>query len=209
MSTLDSFRDDLIRDIDETIKLIKTVNAILSLATLPVNLSPRQRDTIVEWAFVNLHAEWENFLENCFLTYMLGSQTESGYKPIRYVFPNNEQHALGLILAGRDFFQWTKPTKVKEQSDLCFENGEPFRPVLESATADLTDMTIIRNAIVHRSLVSQNKFKSLVRNKLKTAPLSISPGIFLATTKPKTLQTTFLSSYCSKLKVIAKKIVPS
>lgn len=209
MNNLDSFRDDLIQDIDDSLSLIKTINTIVSTLGLPLNLSIQQRDTIVEWAFVNIHTEWENFLESCFLTYMLGSQTISGYKPVRYVFPKDGQHALGIILAGRDFFQWTKPARVREQAELCFANGEPFRTVLESATTDLTEMTIIRNAIVHRSMVSQNKFKILVRNKLKTAPLGVTPGIFLATTKPKTLQTTFLNNYCAKLKVIAKKIVPS
>jgi len=208
MSTLDSFRDDLIRDIDESSNLIRTVNRIMSTTGLPINLSVSQRDTIVEWAFVNVLTTWENFLENCFLTYMLGAQTASGYGPVRYVFPNDKQHALGVILAGREFFQWTNPKKVKEQADLCFENGEPFRTVLDPATADLMEMNTIRNTIVHRSMVALENFKILVRDKLKTAPLGIRPGVFLTTTRPKTLQTTFLSSYCNKLRLIAKKIVP-
>jgi hypothetical protein len=208
MSTLESFRDDLIRDIDETLNLIRTVNAIMSQTGLSINLSVSQRDTIVEWAFVSVLAAWENFLENCFLTYMLGDQTASGYRPVRYVFPSDRRHALGIILAGREFFQWTDPKRVKKQADLCFENGEPFRAVLDSATTDLVEMNTVRNAIVDRSMVALENFKSLVRDKLKTAPLGIRPGIFLATIKPMTLQTAFLSGYCNKLRVIAKKIVP-
>lgn len=208
MSTLKSFRDDLIRDIDDSLNLIRTVNAIMSTTGLPVNLSVSQRDAIVEWAFVNVLTAWESFLENCFLEYMLGGQTASGYGPVRYVFPSDRQHALGLMLVGREFFQWTNPKSVKRQADLCFENGEPFRVVLDSATVDLMQMNTVRNAIVHRSTVALDKFKTLVRDQLKTAPLDIRPGVFLATIKPKTARTIFLSSYYSKLKLVATKISP-
>jgi len=207
MSALDHFRDDLIQDIDDTLNLLRIINAISSIATLPTNLSSKHKETIVEWAFVNLHAEWENFLENCFVTYMLGDRTDSGYAPVRYIFPKDELHALGIILAGRDFFQWTKPIRVRDQSMLCFENGEPFRSILES-TIELNEMTIIRNAIVHKSATAMDKFKTLVRDKLKTLPSAMTPGVFLVTTKPKTMHRTFLSSYCSKLRIIAGKLVP-
>jgi len=139
---------------------------------------------------------------------MLGGRTDSGYSPARYVFPTDEQHALGIILAGRDFFQWTKPTRVNEQSSLCFQDGEPFRPVLESTMTDLNEMTVIRNAIVHKSTLALDKFKTLVRNKLGTAPLGITPGLFLTMIKPETVKTTFLSSYCNRLKVMARKLIP-
>lgn len=209
MSTLDSFRDDLVLDIDETLSLIRTINSLLSMTLPPhAGVTPLQRDLIVEWAFVHLHAEWENFLESTFIAYMLGSQTNSGYSPTRYVFPIDEQHALGIIRAGREFFQWTKPGKVNEQSSLCFQNGEPFRPVLESTMTDLKEMTVIRNAIVHKSTVALDKFKTLVRNRLRTAPLGITPGSFLITLKPRTVRTTFLISYCHKLQIIANKLIP-
>lgn len=208
MSILDQYRNDLTKDIDDSLGLIRTVNSLLSITELHTKLSVAQSEQILEWAFVNVHTSWENFIEDCFLAYMLDSQTLSGYKPVRYVFPKDEQHALGLILAGREFFQWTRPRRIAEQAELCFKNGEPFSSVIESAATDLVEMTTIRNAIVHRSTVSTEKFKTLVRNKLITAPLNITPGQFLATLKPETTRTTFISGYYNKLKVIAGKIVP-
>jgi len=185
------------------------MNSLTSSMRLPTNISIKQLEQITEWAFVNAQTSWENFIEACFLAYMIGNQTVSGYKPVRYVLPNDEQHALKLILAGRDFFQWTKPKRVWEEAELFFENGEPFRATLESVAAELAEMVTIRNAIVHRSKVSNEKFKTVVRHKLKTAPPNITPGQFLATIKPKTMGTTFVVSYCRKLKIIAGKIVPS
>jgi hypothetical protein len=175
---------------------------------LPVNLSIGQRDFVVEWVFVKIHTAWENFLENCFLTYMLGGQTTSGFAPTRYVFPNNEGHALDIILAGREYFRWTDPSTVKRHSVLCFENGEPFRTALDSKMEQLQDMNTIRNAVVHQSRSALDRFKSLVRKELATAPLDITTGKFLLKIKPKTLRTTYLNSYCNALRVASNRIVP-
>jgi len=207
MSGIDSYRDELLAEVDVCLNLVRIINEIYSLSGLPINLNTQQRDIILEWAFVNLLGAWEKFLEDCFVDYMLGVQTSSGYCPTRYVFPTDRHHALKLILAGRDFFKWTTPKRVREQATLCFENGEPFRTVLESAASDLSEMNIVRNAIVHRSAEAVEKFEVVVRNKLRTAPLGVRPGEFLSTVRPRTIRTTFLSSYCGKLKRVARLLV--
>lgn len=209
MVVLENFKDDLLQTIDDGLNLIRTVNKIISITDLPVNLNVKQRDTIVEWTFVNLHSAWENFQENCFLTYMLGKQTASGFAPTRYVYPNDEQHALDIISGGREFFRWSSPSLVKTQSNLCFKDGEPFAEGLDLVMKDLEEMNTIRNAVVHKSRRALDKFKSLVRDKLLTAPLGITPGYFLLTIKPRTVRTTYLGHYYGKLRVAAKKIVPS
>jgi len=209
MTVLETFRDDLRRNIDESLNLIRTVNHIISMPSLPINLSIEQRDFIVEWVFVKIHTSWENFIENCFLAYMLGGQTTSDFAPVRYIFPNDERHALDIILAGRDYFRWTDPSIVKRHSALCFVNGEPFRTALDPRMTQLQDMNTLRNAIVHQSRAALDRFKSLVRKELLTAPLNITPGKFLLKIKPKTLKTTYFNSYCNTLRTASNKIVPS
>ena len=207
--SLESCRDNLLRSIKESLDLIRTVNAIVSQSGLPVNLSMAQRDFVVEWAFVRIHAAWEGFLENCFIAYMLGVQTTLGFAPVRYVFPNDEQHALDIILAGREYFPWTAPNALKRQSLLCFQDGHPFRQILDDATTELQEMNTVRNSVVHRSRVAIEKFKSLVRDKMRTAAPDITPATFLLTAKSGTAQRTFFSHYCNKLTVVANKIVPA
>jgi hypothetical protein len=209
MSILDDQRDKLITDIDESLGLIVTANSLSSSTGLTINFNIRQIEQITEWVFVNVHTGWEKFLEDSFLSYMTGTQTLSGFTPVRYVLPKDIEHALKLILAGRDFFQWSQPKRVCEQAELCFENGVPFKALIESTTVELSEMTTIRNAIVHRSSIAKEKFKTLVRNKMKTAPPDVTPGQFLAMLMPKTTNETFIAFYCKKLKVIATKIVPN
>jgi len=207
--SLESYRDNLLRNIKESLDLIRTVNAIVSQSGLPANLTTAQRDLIVEWAFVRIHAAWESFLESCFIAYMLGAQTASGFAPVRYVFPNDEQHALGMIRAGRDYFPWTAPEALRRQSLLCFQDGHPFRQILDEATTELQEMNTVRNSVVHRSRSATEKLRSLVRDKMLTAPPDVTPATFLLTAKSGIAQRTFFSHYCNKLTVVANKIVPA
>ncbi|MBA7620513.1 hypothetical protein ES703_27863 [subsurface metagenome] len=209
MISLENYRDDLLRNIEESLDLIRTVNAIVSESGLQVNLTTAQRDFIVEWAFVRVHAAWESFLESCFIAYMLGVQSASGFAPVRYVFPNNEQHALDMILAGKEYFPWTAPDALRRQSVLCFQDGQPFRQILDETTTELQEMNTVRNAVVHKSRVAMEKFKSLVRDKMLTAPPDITPASFLLTARSGTAQRTFFSHYCNKLTVLANKVVPA
>lgn len=206
MSNLESFRDNLIKNIEDSISLIRTVNTIISQSSLPVQLTIEQRDFIVEWALVKVHAAWESFLESSFIAYMLGEKTASGFGPSRYVFPNDAQHALALILAGREYFPWTSPDAVRRQSTLCFQNGQPFSDIVNS-TIELQEVNTLRNTIVHGSRVAVEKFKTLVRDKMLTVPPRINPSTFLLASQSG--QRTYFTYYCKKLSIIANKIVPS
>jgi hypothetical protein len=211
MSDLEACRDDLQRSITESLGLIRTVNRVMSLSELPANISIDQRDFMVEWVFVRIHTAWERFIENCFLLYMLGGRCSSGFAPDRYVFPEDESHALGFVKAGRDYayIRWTDPSVVKKHASLCFRNGEPFQTVLDLKAVQLQDMNTIRNAVVHQSRDSLDRFKSLVRRELGTASLDATPGKFLTRIKPRTIGTTYLDSYCNVLKLISTRIVPN
>jgi hypothetical protein len=209
MDSLASFRDDLLRNIEESLDLIRTVNSIICQSGLPVNLNTAQRDFIVEWAFVKVHAAWESFLESSFIAYMLGVQTAAGFAPRRYVFPSNEQHALDIVLGSREYFPWTAPDSVRRQSILCFEDGQPFRQILDSTTTELQEINTVRNAVVHRSRVAVEKFKSLVRDKILTAPPDVTPARFLLATKSGTTGRTYFSHYCNKLRIVVNKVVPA
>jgi hypothetical protein len=182
---------------------------VMSQSGSPVNLSTTQRDSIVEWAFVRVHAVWEGFLESCFIAYMLGAKTESGFAPVRYVFPKDEEHALSMVLANREYFPWTAPEALRRQSVLCFQDGSPFWDILGEATTELQEVNTLRNYVLHRSRVSEEKFKSLVRDKLLTVPPDVTPASFLLSARSGTAQRTFMAHYCNKLTVVSNKIVPA
>ena len=184
MDSLASFRDDLLRNIEESLDLIRTVNSIICLC------------------FVRGHLE-------SLQDYMLGVQTAAGFAPRRYVFPSNEQHALDIVLGSREYFPWTAPDSVRRQSILCFEDGQPFRQILDSTTTELQEINTVRNAVVHRSRVAVEKFKSLVRDKILTAPPDVTPARFLLATKSGTTGRTYFSHYCNKLRIVVNKVVPA
>ena len=148
-------------------------------------------------------------MKSCFIAYMLGAETASGFAPPRYVFPNDEQHALDMVLAGREYFPWTAPDAIRRQSILYFQDGQPFQQILDSMTTELQEINTLRNAVVHRSRKAVERFNSLVRDKLLTAPLDVTPARFLLIrSKSGTAERTYFSHYCNKLRVVANKIVP-
>ncbi len=98
MGRLEIFRERLFSNLEDKAKLLRTVNGIEAFGL-------SERELVVGWIFGSVHAAWESFLEDCFLAYMLGAQTDVGFAPKRYIQPRDEQHALDIILAGREFFR--------------------------------------------------------------------------------------------------------
>jgi hypothetical protein len=206
MATLEGFVDEILTEVADGTELLRIANHVLALSP-SVGLTLKHRDSIVGWSFANIQSVWESFLEKCFVAYLLGMRAASGFAPTRYVFPANEAHALAFIRGKRDFFRWTSPTLVKEYSRLCFRDGDPFISGLDPIMTDLEELNTIRNAIVHKSVDASNKFKSLVRSKLATAPLDITPSVFLLTARSAAV--TYFGHYCKIIAIGAGRIVPS
>ena len=205
--SLEEARAKLRQSIDECLALIRVVHSLDSDSGSPKTLSKEQLDLISGWAFVRIHAAWEDFTETSFLAYMLGAHGTSGFVPSRYVFPLDEQHALNMILGGRDYVQWTTPSVIRRQSLVCFEGGLPFLPILDSLIGELQEVNTIRNAIVHQSTSALEKFQSLVRSKLGSLPKDINPAGFLLSPKPPTRGRTNFSYYSARITTFANGVV--
>ena len=67
-------------------------------------------------------------------------------------------------------------------------------------------MKTIRNAIVHRSTKSREKFKTLIRNKLGHARPGITPGEFLSTNS-NTPNVLYITHFRKILEAVSERIV--
>ncbi len=92
---------------------------------------------------------------------------------------------------------------------VCFEEGKPFAAGLDPVTTELEDINTIRNAVAHNSRRALDQFKSLVRRKFTTAPLDITPGGFLLAAISGNPGVTYFSYYCNRLRIAARRIIPS
>ncbi len=170
-------------------------------------ISKRQRDWIVETAFLRAFLALESFLEEAFILYSLGNRAPKGPAPHRYTFPPTKKRAIEWVNLGRDFSSWSV-SSVTERALRFFRSGGPFTNPLSGSRTALDEARIVRNAIAHESSSAQGKFENLVRQKLGTLPPSLSVGGFLITTVPgSNPPQSFLEWYLEKAELVATQIV--
>ena len=131
--------------------------------------------------------------------------------PVAYVRPNSWRHAFDLLLPenGRGYINWDNLQHVRQRAKRFFKDGEPFEKVLIPRLHLIQDMQIVRNAIAHRSLTSQEKFEKLVRDKLGSLPPRLTVGSFLDTSIPSTHPVqSYLDGYLAGISSAASALVP-
>ena len=172
-SLLDSAKDEFKKSTVYSLGLIQTVSSITP--TPPQD----QIYLIYELAFLRIFLSWESFIEKTFILYMLNEQTDTGYKPDRYVLPVDEKHAHNIVKTERGYFDCSNHETVIRRADLFFKDGEPYKNSLISISSHLTDMKQIRNAIAHISTDSKDKFEKLAIHAFGNLPTGMTPGCFL------------------------------
>lgn len=190
---------ELEREIDSSQDLITKVKDL--------GMPRVQVEIIAELAFLRIFIAWENFLEESFIRYIVGAKSLSGSRPTKLSNAKNMEHARKLICSARKYFQWNSASDVINISEIHFRNGEPYKNVLQGATIDLNDMNMIRNRIVHKSVISKNKFNDFVRKKLGHGSRGMTPGRFLLLPKYSTPRLTFLDHYVGIIETVSRIIV--
>lgn len=208
---------DVLRDFDKSISRSQGLACAAQQWIVRANgpQKPRftiaYRDMLVELAFLHLFLAWERFLEESFLLYMLGKQSPRNYAPQRFVTPPTRAHAFQLTLPerGRSYAEWDNVDVVRERAQRFFGKGDPYERVLSDHTHILKEIQTIRNAIVHRSISSQDKLEKLVRNKVSYLPSNFRVGTFLiAVVRGHTVPISYLDYYLNVLNRAARDIVP-
>jgi hypothetical protein len=164
---------------------------------------------LYEAAFIRAFVAWERFLEESFMSYLLGRKPRRGRAPHRYYRPPNRDVAWRILreMSGmRQYVDWTDPAMVQRRAEVVFSNGGRFRK-LGAANQDLQGMKKVRNAISHHSGDALAKFEGLVREKLETLPKGTTPGSFLGTMVPTSGGArTFLDEYLELIERLAQGI---
>lgn len=165
---------------------------------------------MIEVAFFRAFLAWETFLEESFSLYLAGQKPPRGRAPYRYAFPPNYKTGVDWLNSeGQGYANWTRAQKVSSRAERFFRNGKPFSPVLQASNNAFEELRILRNAIAHASVSTQQKFESLVRNRLLGYPAGLSVGGFLGMIVPgSSPPSSFLESYLLGIESAARQIIP-
>jgi hypothetical protein len=160
------------------------------------------RSMFVESSFMKIFIAWESFLENTFISYMLGNPSISGKVLTKHVSPSDQKHANDMLIgSGRQLFvDWSTPEVVRKIGKICFHGGEPYETVLASVHTDLLDLKTIRNAASHLSSTTAAALDGLAARKLQVPVSGFSASqLLLATAPSSTPNDTILGVYCQQL----------
>ena len=145
----------------------------------PDLFSEDMKNMLVEYGLLRFFGQWERFIEQCFIEYMLGEKSTADYSLNRYVLPSDADHAYRIVKNVNQYPDWTDIEKITTNAINFFENGGPFS-MLRTMKATLNEIKKVRNAIAHTSLKAKSDFEGLVRSKVGHSPEGITPAKFLS-----------------------------
>jgi len=133
-------------------------------------LYPGQARRIVALAFMNLVVGWEEFVEACFVRYLTGSASPSGWAPkLRLSACKNIRHAYAVIAGTTSFdvtkqyLNWSSWPEIESRAEVFFVGGKPFTKLSEAQRQRLKDSQIIRNRVAHSSTKCREDFKRVAK----------------------------------------------
>lgn len=129
-------------------------------------LTPPERSFVVDSAFLRIFIAWEGFLEEVFVSYLLGQPSAAGKLAVRHAIPSSEQHARDILIGTQKYVDWANPEIVRRLARLYFVNGEPIEPVISSIQNDLFDLRTVRNAAAHLTSTTGKSLDALASRRL-------------------------------------------
>lgn len=184
-----------IQQCNKSIQLVQHTNEFFNstVSSNGIVYSSDLHNCVIDGAFLELFMAFEQFLEQSFICYMLGQAGMNGNSFVKYVSPQNEEHAINMLKGISRHTDFTNRDTIVRFASNFFENGGTYI-YLNAISTDFEEMKKIRNAISHISVESKWAFNGLVRNKLGVLPPNVTTSNFLNTIVPNST-TTFFNYY--------------
>jgi hypothetical protein len=140
-------------------------------------LFPAQARRVIALSFMTAVGAWEEFVQGCFVRYMAGAVSPSGYAPhLRIGACETLAHA-GQVLTRRSnfdfersFLSWAVWSDVIDRAKIYFRSGRPFSDVDAASKQRLQDASVIRNRVAHSSEKCRADFVAVAKHHLGLKP---------------------------------------
>lgn len=126
-----------------------------------------KRDLFIQGAFLRAVINWENFIEECFLSGMCTCKTLSN-KTLRpkIVLSKNKDEAFKKLSTNKkvregDFIDWIDYQKIKQRVEDIYHHKSRFHYIYRDSII-LNQIKAIRNHIAHNSKNSQKNFQEQI-----------------------------------------------
>lgn len=117
-------------------------------------------ETIYEALFLRSVTSFESFLEKLFMAIMLGKANAVGGSRMMKAVSKSALEA--ILLQNNNYLDWLPYSKTEGRANIYLKDGKPFTAISEGDKAQIKTITLIRNAIAHKSEFATNQFKEKV-----------------------------------------------
>jgi hypothetical protein len=127
---------------------------------------PDVRAFITEAAVLKMYICWERYMEQSFLSYLMGELSTTGVAVTSYLSAPTIEHANLAVIGTQKYVDWGNPDIVTRLAALYFPNGFPYKPALSAVSSDLFDLRAVRNAAAHLSTTTSAQLDSVALRRL-------------------------------------------
>jgi hypothetical protein len=136
-------------------------------------------DSVYEALFLRAVTSFEAFLEDLFIAILEGRARYNKHR-VRVLMSTPSRDALMQILLQHNaYMNWLPFTNTERRAKLYLKEGRPFSDLDEGDKSQLKTITVIRNAIAHKSDHAVAEFERTVISSLPLLPSERSPAGFL------------------------------
>lgn len=166
-------------------------------------------DSGVEAAFLQLHKNWELFLEDTLLCLLNGDPVISGDAIIPRLTLTDKELIRQILYQDKNYIEWTDETIIKKRFERHLYIPNRIINTLNTISIELKDITKIRNFIAHSSGTAKINYVNLVRARLGGNPDTSRASIFLKsiTNEPGDPSQTYFDKYIGTLEVAVDNMI--
>lgn len=141
-------------------------------------LSRQDVERVYEGLFLNAFAYFENLIEELFIGILSGTM-KRGSRVVPRVSFKSSRGARKVVFHGRQYVDWFPYPRTIQLARVFYREGRPFTKLGKPQRMELHKLSVIRNAIAHKSRYARRTFRNDVVSGTYTLPRERTPAAFL------------------------------
>ncbi|WP_338821442.1 hypothetical protein [Bradyrhizobium septentrionale] len=118
-------------------------------------------DTVYEALFLRAVTSFEAFLEDLFLAILAGRARYSKQRVRILISASSPDALMQILLQGNSFMNWLPFESTERRARLYLKDGRPFTDLGDGDKSQLKTISVIRNAIAHKSPFALSQFQKI------------------------------------------------
>jgi len=143
------------------------------------NIVLRDLDTVYEALFLRTVTGFEVFIEEHFIAIVSGREKLGKRRVSVRMNATSAGALMDILLQGDAYMTWLPFAKTEKRAQIYLKDGKPFSELSDGDRSMIRSITIIRNAIAHRSSHAAQEFSRVVIGSQHLLPTEKTPAGFL------------------------------